>query len=631
MEKQIALTLDCAVPVNPTNFFQIWRCDKLTFAFTFLNNGEAMTLPEGTVSRVFAKRVGADGMVYPDEAPIFSGEFSTPTTATFTSEETSGAVGHYLLSVILYNSDSELITQQGVYFDILENGYAGIVQPAQDFRDEVLDARDQAESYAEDASASALVSEGYAVGSQNGTPVSSGTYFENNSKYFSEQASSSAGAAAASESASESYAETSEAYAVGTKNGVADPDFAENNSKYFSEQSGNSAAAALASATNASNSETAAAASAATAATLVVNATELGQTKLNAGALHIENGAASNSTYTIPPVFSVAAIVSPDYVGDIIKLGALTISASSGVINAFNGIDEQGLSVSASTTQSNVVVFTQTTWGVLTVNSDSDAADMSAITGTGYTVGSSTSASGAVSNLKIFNFDITAAGAPYTLDDYTAGKPVPPSIKGGFYQDIRANYAGYIQRAPTPSVSFTDSTNLELTISDDSQSAAYDQYIAWKLPRKLLAGETIKVSGEIILKTQSGTNYYNLPAALLTSVTSFGTGRQNIPSTTVSNKETISTQYTLTGAAEYIGFYRGMSQGTGDKQYEIVSFDVEIDGETLALENYTVLNGGTQTIFDVAGCAQDATVSTGSIAGDNDISVARLVDFISAI
>lgn len=43
---------------------------------------------------------------------------------------------------------------------------------------------------------SALVSEGYANGKQNGTPVSSGTYFQNNAKYFSEQAASSATQAA---------------------------------------------------------------------------------------------------------------------------------------------------------------------------------------------------------------------------------------------------------------------------------------------------------------------------------------------------------------------------------------------------------------------------------------------------
>lgn len=38
------------------------------------------------------------------------------------------------------------------------------------------------------ANADALKSEGFAVGEQNGTPVASGTYFENNSKYYATQA-----------------------------------------------------------------------------------------------------------------------------------------------------------------------------------------------------------------------------------------------------------------------------------------------------------------------------------------------------------------------------------------------------------------------------------------------------------
>lgn len=358
--------------------------------------------------------------------------------------------------------------------------------------------------------------------------------------------------------------------------------------------------------------------------------TQLMQTKLNAGALHFLNGEASNTTFQPTPKFSFVCIASPDYNGDIITFGDVVITIDSGYVKVKDNGTER-ISIEASSDSQNVICFHHTAESsTLKVNTSSDSYAITPITGLGYILGSSTS-SGALSHIMIFDFDIMNDASPYKLSDYVEGKPVPPLLKGGFYQDIRANYAGYIQRASTPSVSFTDSTNLELTISDDSSSAAFDQYIAWKLPRKLLAGETIKVSGEIILKTQSSTGYYNLPVAILTSATSFGTGRQNIPSTTVSNKETISTQYTLTASAEYIGFYRGMNQGTGDKQYEIVSFNVEIDGETLALENYTVLNGGTQTIFDVSGYAQDATVSAGSIAGDNDISVARLVDFISAI
>ena len=77
--------------------------------------------------------------------------------------------------------------------------------------------------------------EAWAVGEKNGVPVS-GTdiQYENNSKYYSEQAKNSADNADTSES-------NSEAWAVGERGGLPVPstdDTYENNSKYYAEQSG---------------------------------------------------------------------------------------------------------------------------------------------------------------------------------------------------------------------------------------------------------------------------------------------------------------------------------------------------------------------------------------------------------
>lgn len=62
-----------------------------------------------------------------------------------------------------------------------------------------------ASSSATSASADALKAEGYAVGKQNGSDVSSGTYYQNNAKYFKEQAASSASSAATSASEAAGY------------------------------------------------------------------------------------------------------------------------------------------------------------------------------------------------------------------------------------------------------------------------------------------------------------------------------------------------------------------------------------------------------------------------------------------
>ena len=58
---------------------------------------------------------------------------------------------------------------------------------------------------ATNANTDALKAEGYAVGTQNGTPVSSGTYYENNAKYYCEE--------------SQESEEEAEAWAVGTRGG----------------------------------------------------------------------------------------------------------------------------------------------------------------------------------------------------------------------------------------------------------------------------------------------------------------------------------------------------------------------------------------------------------------------------
>ena len=82
-----------------------------------------------------------------------------------------------------------------------------------------------ASTSATNANTEALKSEGYAVGTQNGTPVSSGTYYHNNSKYYAEQG--------------DALQQDAEAWARGTKGGTpvpsTDPTY-NNNAKYYADQ-----------------------------------------------------------------------------------------------------------------------------------------------------------------------------------------------------------------------------------------------------------------------------------------------------------------------------------------------------------------------------------------------------------
>jgi len=94
------------------------------------------------------------------------------------------------------------------------------------------------------AGTKALVSEGYAVGKQNGEDVASGsTYYHNNAEYYAGQASSSATAASGSADAASGSASSastnalkSEGYAVGSQNGTdvtSGSPYYQNNAKYY--------------------------------------------------------------------------------------------------------------------------------------------------------------------------------------------------------------------------------------------------------------------------------------------------------------------------------------------------------------------------------------------------------------
>lgn len=146
--REIALTLDITKAVQPANSFYIYRGDQVKFTFNFYNGENVVSLSDGTL-RVFAKKIGKNGRLDLNTSPLFAKDqaFNSSDgspTVSFQSIETAGEAGHYALCVMFFEtSESEIKTTQLVYFDLIENGYAGSYQPAEDFRDEVLNALQQ--------------------------------------------------------------------------------------------------------------------------------------------------------------------------------------------------------------------------------------------------------------------------------------------------------------------------------------------------------------------------------------------------------------------------------------------------------------------------------------------------------
>ena len=124
------------------------------FNFVYKNGDADFPTTDASKLRVYAKKVYARG-VSPDEQPLFASESTTISSVSFSSSSTSGDAGNYLMAVILLDANNNLITAQGIFFDLIENGYAGVYQPGEDFRDEVLDALAQAQAAAQSAQTAA--------------------------------------------------------------------------------------------------------------------------------------------------------------------------------------------------------------------------------------------------------------------------------------------------------------------------------------------------------------------------------------------------------------------------------------------------------------------------------------------
>ena len=108
------------------------------------------------------------------------------------------------------------------------------------------------------AGSSAATAEAYAKGTVSGEAVSSGaTGYNDNAKYYAEQAAASAAAASGSSSGASGEAAEAEAWAVGKKNGTdvgSNADQYQNNAKYYAEQAASSASDANTRATAAGSS-----------------------------------------------------------------------------------------------------------------------------------------------------------------------------------------------------------------------------------------------------------------------------------------------------------------------------------------------------------------------------------------
>ena len=667
MEKQFPLVLNITKPIDPQNHIRFFRGDNVQFIFSYID-GEGnppSIISEAVKLRVYAKKIYADG-VKKEEMPIFSGEFDNKEVASFSSLQTAGDAGNYLMAVILLDALGNVITAQGVYLDLLENGYAGVYQPSPDFRDEVLDALAQAQAAAANAAASASSAQAslsagenlYQQGLQQGNAILADC---NSAKT----------AAQSSATSAEGSAQSAEVSAGIAAQQASDAESAKDAAVAAKNTATTQAGFAADSADNAAQSATTAQQAAAQAVEITdpegwrtdtrAMIARLALTKSDSGTLYFTGGAATatpNLAFDTLSVlfktdfdFSVAQttnVLYPFYIGTttqdkyiLVQFGAdnrLRINTGNGVFGSFSRSDIAALVGDG--VNALAFVFKKLADGNAQVSLFVNGVSVQNLA-TATVVypalesflsinkwGSSSTSAGTVgySDFRIFNFDVSATDAPYSLADYQAGKRLPPFLSSGVY--IKSNPDVQAQTTPTAG-NLGQTTQGTLAKSDSGYTltltSASTRRFWFKFDKKYPAGTWFRVRRGALTWDGMETTGSRISQTALnvgTSTTSpYTVAVSNLPTS-----EAVDVVFQTPIEANMVGFIVWNGADVPTATISIPYFEFEVLGANVALENYTIArNVTTKLIKDASGNGNDATVS-GDVAGDMDAGIAAFVD-----
>ncbi len=503
----------------------------------------------------------------------------------------------------------------------------------------------------------AEVSEGYANGGGAGLSETS-PYYKNNSKYFSEQAKahteSSSAYAAQAESSAQS-AEASAEIAGGYASNAAD-------SAAFAcvqaEGASASASSAQSAKAEAESAKTAAQLAAASAASS--DAGRLALAKSDSGTLYFSGGSASatpNLAFDTLSVlfktdfdFSVAQttnVLYPFYIGRttqgkyiLVQFGAdnrLRINTGDGVFGSFSRSDiaalvGDGLNALA-------FVFKKLADGNAQVSLFVNGVSVQNLA-TATVVypalesflsinkwGSSSTSAGTVgySDFCIFNFDVSATDAPYSLADYQAGKRLPPFLSSGVY--VKSNPDVDTQLTP-PAGKLGGTTQGTLAKSDSGYTltltSSSTRRFWFKFDKKYPAGTWFRVRRGAL--TWDGME--TTPTRISQTSLNVGTSTTSPYTIAVSNlptSEAVDVVFQTPIEANMVGFIVWNGSDVPTATISIPYFEFEVLGANVAFENYT-FDG---KIRDASGNENHATIS-GAVAGDMDNSVNQIYSAFSA-
>lgn len=229
------------------------------------------------------------------------------------------------------------------------------------------------------------------------------------------------------------------------------------------------------------------------------------------------------------------------------------------------------------------------------------------------------------SDFCIFNFDVSATDAPYSLSDYQAGKGLPPFLSGGVY--IKSNPDVVAQTTPSAG-NLGQTTQGTLAKSDDGYTltltSAATRRFWFKFDKKYPAGTWFRVRRGALTwdgMETTGSRISQTSLNVGTSTTSpYATPVDNLPTS-----EAVDVVFQTPVDADMVGFPTWNGADVPTATISIPYFEFEVLGAITALENYT-FDG---KIRDASGNESHATIS-GSVAGDMDNSVNQIYSAFSA-
>lgn len=393
-----------------------------------------------------------------------------------------------------------------------------------------------------------------------------------------------------------------------------------------------------------------------------ISALELG--KANSGYLELNKGTVSSASASLALPLSFCAVLGADFANQI-SVGNFVLSLNSNRILTFSdGI--KSISSSALTPATHAVCVAIGNDGSAKVFVDNPFAPNQSgsgfvlTTSTGCVLGTSADI-GSLSNFRVFNFDMSADGAPCTVEEYMSGKPLKPGVlearlynadpdmgastNGGwnnasgtkgdwtFYKGT-ANYEG--KHLATVNLDETDAEEVGSSCAVDFSTGSNLNYAGArvrfcnnKMKLDNYAGKKIKVHISFYAKKLSAIGSlgvsYDTTAYNSKSIKAYGVSNFNSDTWTKIDEIIEFTVDSGTYKGKSVGIFAAEGTDTDVGAYRIANFKFEVLGTALlALENYT-FNG---EVLDISSNANHATV-TGKVKGTNDNAVETLFQKIA--